>query len=127
MIEKNIFSDQLMMRLLGTHSFLLINKNTSLQCLRSAFSSEDCLIRSQPANLGDRTSQKSAFLLNTVKFVDKYCFPGSTEIYTWDKKIATFQNCVDVIHSCAIECYVPFVEHIQGNCLGLHPERQNMF
>lgn len=33
---------------------------------------------------------------------------------TWYEKVATFQNGVNAIYSCAMKCDVPLVKYIQG-------------
>ena len=41
--------------------------------------------------------------------------------HTWYEKITTFQNCIDALYFCAMECYVPLVEHIQSKSSVVDP------
>ena len=45
-----------------------------------------------------------------------------TQRHTWYKKITAFQNCLDTIDSCAMECCVPVIEHIQGKSSVVDPK-----
>ena len=43
---------------------------------------------------------------------------------TWYEKVATFQNGVNAIYSCAMKCDVPLVKYIQGKSSMVDPNTE---
>lgn len=42
--------------------------------------------------------------------------------HTRNKQITAFQDLINTVHSCAMKCHVPIIEHVKGESSMVDPE-----